>query len=53
MTSDIFESYWTETEAYEALKRYIDMDMDGLRSRVIELVGGAHVPIVAALVLVR
>ncbi len=44
-TSDIFESYWTETEAYEALKRYIDMDMDGLRSRVIELVGGAHVPI--------
>lgn len=52
-TSDIFESYWTETEAYEALKRYIDMDMDELRSRVIELVGGAHAPIVAALVLVR
>ncbi len=45
VTSDIFESYWTETEAYEALKRYIDMDMDGLRSRVIELVGGVHVPL--------
>ena len=45
VTSGIFESYWTETETYEALKRYIDMDMDGLRSRVIELVGGAHVPI--------
>ena len=45
MTSGVFESYWTETETYEALKRYIDMDMDGLRSRVVELVGGERVPV--------
>ena len=45
MISGIFESYWSETETYEALKRYIDMDMDGLRTRVIELMGGEHVAI--------
>ena len=45
MISGIFESYWSETETYEALKRYIDMDMDGLRSRVVELMGGGRVAI--------
>ena len=40
-----FGSYWTQTETFEALQRYIDMDMDGLHSKVVELIGGAHVPI--------
>lgn len=34
-----FRSYWNETETFEALKRYIDLDMDGLHERVVRLVG--------------
>lgn len=40
-----FTSYWTQTETFEALRRYIDMDMDGLHSKVVKLVSGGHVEI--------
>ena len=40
-----FSSYWTRTETYEALRVYIDMDFDGLRDAVKELLGGAEVPV--------
>ena len=30
MTGHDFDSYWTSTETYEALKVYIDMNFDGL-----------------------
>lgn len=45
MQTGQFGSYWTQTETFEALKRYIDMDMDGLHGKVVELMGGAHVAI--------
>lgn len=35
-----FRSYWVSTETYEALKIYIDMNMDGLKDSIIEMLGG-------------
>ncbi len=40
-----FGGYWTQTETFEALRRYIDMDLDGLHGKVIELVAGGRVEI--------
>ena len=37
-----FQSYWTGTETYEALKIYIDMNFDGLREAVIKMLGGGN-----------
>lgn len=31
------DSYWTETETYEALKIYMDMDFDGLKTAIIAM----------------
>lgn len=33
-------SYWTQTETYEALKAYIELNYDGLRDAVILMLGG-------------
>ena len=38
-----FSNYWTSTEVYDALKIYIDMDFDGLRTDVVQMLGGGHV----------
>jgi hypothetical protein len=35
-------NYWTRTETYESLKVYIDMDFDGLKEAVVQMLGGAH-----------
>lgn len=35
------DNYWTETETYESLKIYIDMDEEGLKETVIQMLGGA------------
>ncbi len=35
-----FSDYWTSTETYEALKLYMDMDFDGLRTDMARLLGG-------------
>lgn len=43
--SEEFGSYWTRTETYEALKVYIDMDMDGLKEAIIQMLGGEKVRI--------
>lgn len=37
-----FRSYWTGTETYEALKVYIDMNFDGLKEAVIEMLGNSR-----------
>ena len=36
-----FGTYWTETETYESLKIYIDMDEDGLKEAIMQMLGGA------------
>jgi hypothetical protein len=40
-----FDSYWTKTETYESLKIYIDLDLDGLKEAIVQMLGGAHCPI--------
>ena len=37
-----FGDYWTETETYESLKYYIDMDLDGLKEAIVSMLGGLH-----------
>ena len=38
-----YSNYWTSTETYEALKVYMDMDFDGLRSDIVRMLGGEPV----------
>lgn len=45
METGRFASFWTRTETFEALRKYIDLNLDGLHDKVVELVSGAHVPV--------
>jgi len=38
-----FSNYWTSTETYDALKVYMDMDFDGLRADIVQMLGGGRV----------
>ncbi len=40
-----FGTYWNQTETYEALKIYIQMDMDGLKDSVIKMLAGQSVKV--------
>ena len=40
-----FDSYWTKTETYEALKKYIQLDMYNLKAFVTRLIAGESVRI--------
>ncbi|MDE5698413.1 MAG: ATP-binding protein [Lachnospiraceae bacterium] len=40
-----YSNYWTSTETYDALKVYIDMDFDGLRSDIVQMLGGGRVKV--------
>lgn len=40
-----FSSYWTQTETYEALKIYIDMNFDGLKDAIVRMIAGEGVVI--------
>ena len=40
-----FDSYWTKTETYEALKVYIEMNFDGLKEAIIDMLAGGKVRI--------
>ena len=44
--SEEFGSYWARTETYEALKIYIDMDLDGLKEAIIRMLSGEKIEIV-------
>lgn len=35
-----FSNYWTQTETYESLRIYIDMDFDGLKKAIVDMLGG-------------
>ena len=37
-----FGTYWNQTETYEALKIYIQMDMDGLKDSVVPMLAGIN-----------
>lgn len=40
-----FGNYWTQTETFETLRIYIDMDEDGLKEAIIQMLGGARIKI--------
>ena len=42
MLSRSFDSYWNQTESFEALRDYIAMNYAGLKDTVIELLAGEH-----------
>ena len=37
--------YWVSSEAFAALRTYIDLDFDGLQQAVVQALGGANVPL--------
>lgn len=43
ITRKNFGNYWSATETYEALKVYIDMNYDGLKDDVIQLLAGKDI----------
>ncbi len=40
-----FGTYWNQTETYEALKIYIQMDMDGLKDAIIKMLAKEEIPV--------
>ncbi len=40
-----FGTYWNQTETYEALKVYIQMNMDGLKDAIVEMLAGGSIRI--------
>ena len=40
-----FDTYWNQTETYEALKVYIQINMDGLKDAVVRMLAGESVEI--------
>lgn len=40
-----FGNYWTQSETYESLKLYIEMNEDGLKESIVQMLGGAHIKI--------
>ena len=45
VTSGICDSYWNQTETFEALRMYIDMYFEGLRDDVLSMMAGEQVPV--------
>ena len=45
MMNGIFDSYWTQTETYEALKMYIVRNENGLRDKIIRMIAGEYISI--------
>lgn len=41
----MFDTYWSSSETYESLRDYIDMDFDGLQQDIVQMLGGAEVPV--------
>lgn len=40
-----YNNYWNQTETFEALRMYIDMDFDGLKEDVLSMMVGERIPI--------
>lgn len=45
LTWNKFQSYWSETGSYEAIVLLINMDFDGLKSAIIEMLSGNSVEV--------
>lgn len=40
MKNEKFKSFWVSTETYEALQIYIDLDLEGLKNTILEMLAG-------------
>ncbi len=40
-----FSNYWSQTETYEALKVYIQRNENGLRDKIVQMIGGERVSV--------
>lgn len=40
-----FQSYWSQTGTFESIRPYIDMDFDGLKTSIIEMISGASIEV--------
>lgn len=40
-----YGTYWNQTETYEALKIYIQMNLDGLKDAVVRMLSGEEIPV--------
>ncbi len=45
MLSHNYYTYWNQTETYEALKVYIQLNMDGLKDAIVKMLAGESVPV--------
>lgn len=45
MLSGVYDNYWNQTESYEALKIYIQMNYDGLKDAVVRMLAGDRIQI--------
>lgn len=45
MVRQMYDTYWNQTETYEALKIYIQMNLDGLKDDIIRMLAGERVRI--------
>ena len=45
MTKGTFKSYWSETGTYETILPLINMDFDGLKTSILEMLSGTSVPV--------
>lgn len=45
MLRGTFRSYWSQTGTFESIRPYINMDFDGLKAAIIEMVSGAAVEV--------
>jgi len=45
MLRQVYDTYWNQTETYEALKAYIQMNLEGLKDDIIRMLAGERVRI--------
>lgn len=45
ISSGICDTYWNQTESFEALKVYIEMDFEGLKQDILSMIAGEMVPV--------
>ena len=45
LTERVFDSYWTQTETYEALKFYLMRNENGLRDKIIRMIAGEKISV--------
>jgi len=38
-------NYWTQSETYESLRLYVELNEDGLKEAIVQMLGGAHIKI--------